>query len=211
MQREPIKLERREKPLVRVMGIDPGFASLGVVILEQEQGSRPRSLWAKVATTEKRSGKKKVLTETRVSVDDQRRLTELWEAMMLAIRGEGYRPFVLAVEAYRPFTGRGGGNAWKAAVAYGLVSGFARAQGWPCMVFLPDDLKRAFTLSRSSSKQEVEDAMCQKVDGLREMLDVLPKDQREHAADAAGHAYLGLVEVVKHTAELWKLQRQGVI
>jgi hypothetical protein len=118
----------------------------------------------------------------------------------------GETPFLVGVEAYRPFKGRMGGNAWKSAVGYGLASGFARARGWPLHVFLPDDLKRAFGLGGRKipgtnqrvkvSKREVEVAVCRKVDGLAELLDKLPKAQREHAADAAGHAYLVLV---RHT------------
>jgi Holliday junction resolvasome RuvABC endonuclease subunit len=208
MKREPIKLELRETPLVRVMGVDPGFATMGIAILEQLQNQRPRVLHLSVTATEKQSNRK-ALVVTRVSTDDQRRLSELWEALGDAAGVPERRPFILAVEAYRPFSGRGGGNAWKSAVGYGLVSAFARAQGWPCMVFLPEDLKRAFTLSRSSSKQAVEDAVCEKVDGLRESLDDLKESEREHAADAAGHAYLAIVEVAKHTAQLSGLLRQG--
>lgn len=215
MPREPVKLQRREKPLVRVVGVDPGFRTMGITILEQEQGSRPRALVTKVVETEKMAGKRKALVETRVSTDDQRRLSELWcgleDSVAECVALVGERPFIVGVEAYRPFKGRGGGNAWKSAIGYGLVSGWARGHGWPLMVFLPDDLKRAFTLSRSSSKQEVEAAMCKKVDGLRELLDQLHKDDREHAADAAGHAYLALVEHTKFTAQLTNLQQIGAI
>jgi Holliday junction resolvasome RuvABC endonuclease subunit len=195
-----IKLEKREKPLIRVMGIDPGFRSLGIAILEQIQGQMPKVLSLRVIETEKKSGKK-ALVATRVSTDDQRRLSEIWEALEEEVADPERRPFAVGVEAYRPFAGRGGGNAWKSAVAYGFVSSWARARGWPLFVFLPEDLKIAFTRSRSASKEEVAEAMCLKVSGLREKLERLPEVKREHVADAAGHAYLVLVEIAKNLVQ----------
>ena len=220
MQREPVSipvpLVKREKPLIRVVGVDPGFATMGITILEQEQGSRPRALLAKVVETEKLAGKRKALMETRVSTDDQRRLSELWYGLEESVQDPEKRPFLVGLEAYRPFKGKGGGNAWKSAIGYGLASAWARHRGWPLMVFLPDDLKRAFGLGGQRipgtkkrvkvSKEEVEAAMCKKVDGLRELLDQLHKDDREHAADAAGHAYLALVEQTKMLAHFQQVQ-----
>jgi Holliday junction resolvasome RuvABC endonuclease subunit len=194
----PIILERREIPTVRTMGVDPGFATMGLAILEQKMGERPRVLCLSVATTAKEK-KRKGLKAGRVSVDDQRRITELWMALDDTVKLVA-RPFVFAVEAYRPFKGKGGGNAWKSAIGYGVASAYARAQGWPCMAYLPDDLKRAFMAQRSASKEEVEAALCLKIDGLREELDKIKMDQREHASDAAGHAYLALVEVMKQVS-----------
>ena len=177
---------------LRVMGVDPGFASLGVVVLEQRQG-QIQALAANVLRTKKAS--KKVLRDLRISADDQRRLRSFWDGLqgIAAL----HSPQALAVETYAPQPGRGGGNAWKAAVVYGLVQGLGLAQGLQVLPFVPSDLKRVFTRSASASKQAVADVVLGQVTGLAAFLDQLPAGQHEHVTDAAGHALLGLREMAE--------------
>ncbi len=177
---------------IRVMGVDPGFASLGVVVLEQRQG-QIQALAATVLRTKKAS--KKVLRDLRVSADDQRRLRAFWDGLEgIAV---AHAPQALAVETYAPQPGRGGGNAWKAAVVYGLVQGLGLSHGLQVLPFLPGDLKRVFTSRASASKQAVGDVVLGQVVGLAAFLDKLPAGQHEHLTDAAGHALLGLREMVE--------------
>ncbi len=64
--------------------------------------------------------------------------------------------------------------------------------------FLPMDLKKAFGLSKSASKDEVGAAIQLKVEGLTEALALIrAQGDHEHVTDAAGHAYLGLMEIYK--------------
>lgn len=175
---------------LRVMGVDPGLASLGVVVLEVRQGSL-HALAAQVLRTKKAS--KKALRDLRVSADDQRRICALW-AGMDAI-ATAHRPHALAVETYAPQPGRTGGDAWKAAVVLGLVQGLGLAHGCQVLPFLPSDLKRVLARKASASKQEVADVVLGRVGGLAARLAAIPAGQHEHATDAAGHALLGLEEM----------------
>jgi hypothetical protein len=62
---------------------------------------------------------------------------------------------------------------------------------------VPSDLKRVFTSSASASKEAVADVVLGQVPGLAAFLDRLPAGQHEHVTDAAGHALLGLREMVE--------------
>lgn len=175
---------------LRVMGVDPGLASLGVVVIEAG-GDRIHALAAQVLRTKKAS--KKALRDLRVSADDQRRIRALWAGMDAL--AAAHRPHALAVETYAPQPGRMGGDAWKAAVIYGLVQGLGLAHDCQVLPFLPSDLKRVFARKASASKQEVADVVLGRIDGLAALLAAIPKGQHEHATDAAGHALLGLEEM----------------
>jgi Holliday junction resolvasome RuvABC endonuclease subunit len=179
-----------EAAMLRIMGVDPGLASLGVVVIEARPG-RLHVLAADVLRTKKAS--KKALRDLRVSADDQRRIRVLW-AGMHAI-ATTYRPDVLAVETYAPQPGRTGGDAWKAAVIYGLVLGLGLAHRCHVLPFLPSDLKRGLARKASASKQEVADVVLGRIDGLAGLLAAIPAGQHEHATDAAGHALLALEEM----------------
>jgi Holliday junction resolvasome RuvABC endonuclease subunit len=178
--------------VLRVMGVDPGFASCGVVVLEQREG-QVKALLGTVLRTKKAD--KKVLRDLRVSADDQRRMRTFWAGLQsAAVAG---LPQALAVETYAPQPGRNGGNAWKAAMVYGMVQGFGLANGLQVLPFLPSDLKRAFANRASASKQAVADVVLEQVPGLKAFLKGLPEGQHEHLTDAAGHALLGLREMAE--------------
>lgn len=133
----------------------------------------------------------------RVTHDDQRRVDEIWKALS-EFHGDHPIPHVIAIEAFAPFgRGKGGGNAWKTAVGYGVVSAFGRARNMPVFSFLPSDLKTAFTLSRSASKDEVAAALSKKVDGVEAAVGAYKKEVREHLTDAIGHAYICLTELMR--------------
>lgn len=176
---------------LRVMGIDPGFASLGVAVLEQRAGI-VRALAADVVRTKKAS--KKALRDLRVSADDLRRVRAFWDGLDALVRA--YEPQAVAVETYAPQPGRTGGNAWKAAMVYGLALGLGFSQKLQVLPFLPLDLKQKLARKSSASKQAVAEVVCGQVSGLEVFLGALPAGQHEHVTDAAGHALLGLREMV---------------
>lgn len=174
----------------RVMGIDPGFTSQGVVVLSQETtGATIQLMYAEVTRTAKTP--KKIRRDLRVSADDQRRFQELAAGLERAFK---HKPTAMCIETYAPFKAQGGG-AWKASAAYGGASFWGIAKGLLVMPFLPQDVKKAMTGKRSSSKQEVENVLRDRIKGLPEFLETIPKGQREHAVDAAGHAMLGIGEM----------------
>lgn len=187
---------------LRVMGVDPGWANMGIVVLEQTIGGPVKCLLAKHIKTESENKKAKI----RVSVDDARRLKEIWYAIALAAEEAG--PIqAISAEAYAPFKGRMGGNAWKSAMGYAVVHCYGFSQNILVHPGLPSDLKRGFGLSKSASKDEVGDALQAKIEGLREILYAprkvggsllnIPEGSHEHVTDAAGHAFLGLMDIYK--------------
>ena len=183
----------REKTQI-VMGIDPGFAKLGVVVLEKSASAKkPRVVLASCIQIEKTP--KKLLTNLRATTDDQRRYKEIWKALD-GIK-EKYSPYAVGVEAYTVFQARGG-NAWKTGVVFGGIIFWAYCSGLFVAPFLPMDLKKRFCNKKSASKEAVEKSLYKLVDGLEEAVNKIPKTKREHVADAAGHALLVMEEVEEH-------------
>ncbi len=177
-----------------IVGIDPGWANQGMVALRQTQGQPIQLLGIKHIKTEKESDKKG-RQKLRVNVDDARRLRELWDAMDEFVRPLG--PVnAIGVEAYAPFKAQGG-NSWKTSLAYALVHGYAHHANVVLQPFLPLDLKAAFGLSKGASKDEIGIAVCAKIPGLHEALKQYAAGKHEHITDAAGHAYLTLVEIYR--------------
>lgn len=178
---------------LRVMGIDPGWAKMGIVILEQTLGGPIVCKTAIFAQTKKDKDLKK--KHLRVSADDSRRLKEIWEAMDNAAAGVGGINGI-AAEVYAPFKAQGG-NSWKSAMAYALVHGYGMAKNIIVQPFIPQDLKRAFGLTLSASKDEIGCAVQTRVHGLTVALEKYAEGNHEHVTDAAGHAFLGLLEIYK--------------
>lgn len=177
------------------MGVDPGLAKIGVAVIQQTMGQSVRLVRLDLLQTKKAT--KKELRHTRMVSDDQRRLRELFDGLN-SIRTELNRaPVALGVEAWTPFPGKMGGNAWKTALGYQTVVVFGWSQGWNVMPFHSGDLKRCFLGKQGGTKDEVAQAMFQKVEGLEEAVQKLAKGHREHVTDAAGHAYLALVELYR--------------
>jgi Holliday junction resolvasome RuvABC endonuclease subunit len=178
------------------MGIDPGFASLGMAVLERTPQGKVRLLAVRVLETKK--GSKKAMRDLRVAADDQRRLREFWEGLQRYLTE--FSPKAMGVESYAPWPGQMGGNAWKVAFAYQMAVCAGWAHGLLPMTFRPDDLKRRLLGKNSGTKGDVEKALASQVEGFTEALEAISKTKREHAADAVGHAYLAMEEVEKMRA-----------
>jgi len=147
---------------------------------------------------ETKPGKKKGSNTLRVTIDDQRRYKEIYTTIDLLCRD--FAPFAVGVEAYL-IGQQAASSAWKTAVVYGGVLYYAYSQNMFVAPFLPLDLKRRFVGRQSASKLDVAEGLYPLVDGLENMISVLPKTKREHAVDAAGHAFLVFEEIDK-TREL---------
>lgn len=176
------------------MGIDPGFGTSGIVVLEQvDKNIQPKVLLATTVQTKKAD--KKLRMNLRATNDDQRRYKEIWEK--LDEIADKYEISAVGIEAYRVFSGQGG-NAWKTAVVYGGILFWCFTRGVYVVPFLPSDLKKRFCDKKNASKKEVEDRISFLVQGMHEALQTIPKTKREHVADAAGHAILALEEVEEY-------------
>jgi len=173
-----------------VMGVDPGFASLGVVVIGRPGPKEPlQLLYMETVSTEK--AKKKERLNLRATNDDQRRYDEIYESLE-KIR-QCFRPTAVGVEAYHPH--KVAASGWKTAVVYGGIIFWAKCKDLYCAPYLPQDLKRRFCGNQSGSKVEVASAASSLVLGASVAYLATAKGNREHVGDALGHAILVLEEV----------------
>jgi len=173
------------------IGVDPGLATTGVAVLQLPD---LRVIDLRLVKTEKAS--KKELRSTRMTGDDQRRLRELWDALTLV--ADRYQPVMaMGIEAYTPWAGRQGGNAWKVGLAYQTACCFCWARRITPFVFTPGDLKRVFAGRKNASKGDVGVAVTELVVGASEKLNGIVPSQQEHVTDALAHAYLAAEEWIR--------------
>ena len=170
---------------MKVLGIDPGLASLGAVLIE---GDRDSARWVagELVATQKAKGKER--KDVRVSADDARRYREIWNALDALVRAHDVN--AIAVETFNAY--QPAASASKTGIVYGLVHGLGLAHGRKILPFRPDDIKREIVGKRSGSKREVQEALCSRVDGFDEAIARFAKTKREHIGDAAALAVLGL-------------------
>lgn len=155
-----------------VLGVDPGFASLGLAAVELlPVGDRVLRCW--VVRTEQSSKKRTV----RASEDNVRRAQELALALEQAV--EAFRPCAIAAETMS--WPRNAGAAAKVALGWGVLCAVAHRHCLPLLQASPQDVKRAVCGSKTASKDEVIAAV-----ELRWPDVCLPpqKTLQEHAADA---------------------------
>ena len=168
-------------------GVDPGFASMGLAVVEWVDD---HFVCRRLQIVETKKADKKTMRKIRVADDDQRRLKLFWAA----VNGlcHEFNLTAIGIEGWRPFPGQMGGNAWKVTMAVQT----AVCAGWhnqvPPMMFLPSDLKRRFLGSQKGSKLEIEYAVLQEVEGLSEHLEMIPRSKHEHVCDAACLAILAI-------------------
>jgi Holliday junction resolvasome RuvABC endonuclease subunit len=239
------------------LGIDPGWAKCGISAVARSEG---RLISAGVKLVKTGRNKDKRFEHLRVSMDDERRHREYFDAFCESI--EKVQPHVIGVEVYTiheskdyektrnaaaaflAFMGLGGkaarapfsspaellevmGNedvfkqflghmeAMQLAVAgfkkargrgaaaktYGVyTSALAAARKYkiPIYGFMPVDLKKRACRKVSASKKEVEDALGNEVEGLKDNIDkVRAKTMHEHLYDASGHGVMAL-ETYEH-------------
>lgn len=178
----------------RVIGVDPGFASMGVAILEHGYPSG-RLVVRSAKVLESKKADKKTLQAIRVADDDSRRMLGFWDELLTVIRSSG--AVAMGLEQWRPFPGQMGGNAWKV----GAAAQMAQCAGWACGIrpvwFLPSDLKRRFLGQQAGDKNRIGYAILQHVDGLAELMASVARGKHEHIYDAVGLAVLALEEMYR--------------
>ena len=172
-----------------VLGIDPGFASLGVARLALIDCTAVAQA-VRVIKTRKASQKERRVLRT--SADDVRRARLLWDGITDIARDID----AVAYEVYTPFQKgkRRTSNGTKVALTCGLALGFGFAAGVPVIPVLPTDIKREIAGQISASKERVRELLVHRIPGLGDQLEALPRGQREHASDAVGVAVVALVE-----------------
>jgi crossover junction endodeoxyribonuclease RuvC len=155
-----------------VLGVDPGFASLGLAAVELGVDTcAPLAAW--VVRTEPSARKRAV----RASEDNVRRCLELATALEAAVTR--WRPVALAAETMS--WPRNAGAAAKVALGWGVVVAMAHRHGLPLVQASPMDVKRALLGRKTASKEE----MIAEVGRRWPDLELPPQATlQEHAADA---------------------------
>jgi len=176
--------------MVTVMGVDPGFAKGGVVVLRSSREGQIEPVRVRVLKTAKTP--KKDRSNLRVTNDDVRRYREIWAELDMLARQHDVA--AVGVEGYRAF-GAVTGSATKTLAVYGGILYWAWSRDLFVAPFLPTDLKKAFGRTMAASKAEVREGVGQRVPGLADLFAQVPKGQQEHVGDAAGHALLVLAEI----------------
>jgi len=182
------------------IGVDPGFASMGVAVVQREP-SGLRVL--RVDVLESKKASKEEMKGHRVTDDDQRRLFHFWERLDLSF--SSYLPVNVGVEAWRPFPGQMGGNAWKVGAAVQMAICACWARSIPVQVFLPLDIKKEFLGGNSGDKNQVGYSVLQRVTGLSELLAEKARTKHEHIYDAVALAVLALKSVPDRSEPLGHL------
>jgi len=190
---EPTQFQKEIEQVIQgldvVMGIDPGFASLGVSVIGRPTQGKIQLLHMGMVATQK--AKKKERVNLRVTNDDQRRYDEIYDALELL--RQRFRPTAVGVEAYHPHVKAASG--WKTAVVYGGIMFWSKAVNIYCAPYVPQDLKRRFCGNQSGSKPEVASAATQLVEGASAAYLATNKTDQEHVGDSLGHAILVLEEI----------------
>lgn len=185
--------------MLTIFGVDPGFAGQGIAVLEQaEPKGKIGVVFASSTKTEKRANKRK--RDLRVSADDQRRFKELWESLEeAAAKCEERIINAMCIEVYSPYK-EATSAAAKAGAAYGGATFWGLSQGMVIIPAVPQDIKRGVCGKLSASKLAVQQRIVELIPEMAEWLAGVNKTQREHMADAAAHAYVGL-------NEMWELRK----
>ena len=173
-----------------IIGIDPGLSSVGVARIQCDRTGKLHCIGLNVVTS-KKAGKKARLA-LRVCADDMRRVRECWGGIIDQVPGypNCHDVDAVAYEVYQPRPGRGASGS-KTLMVCGLAMALGFTLGVPVYPVLPQDVKREAVGRDSGSKDDVSEALCDRIVGLREKLERITKGQREHASDAAGIAAVG--------------------
>ncbi len=168
-----------------VLGVDPGIASLGLARIAMTKGGEFKAEAVRCIKTSKAS--KKELRALRVSADDVRRASNLWDAMIAMADGIQ----ALAYEVYQPFKGKAA-NGGKVTTVCGMAMALGFSLKIPVYAVLPADIKQETLGRNSGSKGDVREALYKRVPGFRACCEGIPRGQLEHVSDATAVALIGL-------------------
>lgn len=161
---------------VRILGIDPGFANIGIFMVTVTKTGET-AVACRVVTTKPAAKKQRIHAYD----DEHRRLEEIERAFLGVL--DGYKPDIVATETFPSL--RSASATRKIALVYGALHALARARGIPWRSYAPQEIKREITSKRSASKEEVFEALKSWFPGFTGW----PSTKKvEHVADAGGAA-----------------------
>jgi len=180
-----------------VLGVDPGFAKLGLSVVRLLPKSE-EVLALRSIHTQKDVGKRKVLAAD----DNVHRAREL--ARHLIELADNHTICLIAAEAMS-FV-RNASASHKVGIAWGLIVMFAEQRGIPITSARPQEIKRVLCGSQKASKEEVESALLIRYGNHIENLFEGPEGLREHAFDSLGAVVASLdSEVVRMARAMSKV------
>jgi len=167
----------------RVLGIDPGFASLGWALVDIGAGQEfPYKMG--VFRTQASVKKRKVLA----TEDNMRRAQEIAGFLQELIAGEGVK--VLCTESMS--WPRNASSAAKVALCWGVMASICVRLGMPVVQSTPQQIKKVMCGKRTASKEEVIAALQARYSGLENIVEGVPSSQLEHPYDALAAVVSGL-------------------
>lgn len=180
-----------------ILGLDPGFASLGFAVLKLE-ATGPEVATLGVLRTKKSDKKMRVLAaddNIRRSREIIRPLDNLFVAGNTDYVHRTYgglfenRSQTTMVCAEKMSFPRNASAAAKMAMSWGMIVALLERYQLPLLQASPQDVKRRVTGKATATKDDVEKALCKRFGrGLRRMVSALPKGEHEHAFDALASA-----------------------
>lgn len=169
--------------MIPVLGLDPGFASIGYALVLLDGGGRMIPQRMGVFHTEKSSAKRKVFA----SDDNVRRACEIY-SFVRGLMTEGPHGPVRAVCAETMSFPRSSSVAAKMAMCWGVLAALSQQLDVPILQASPMELKLRVAASKKASKEEVQAAL-EKTFGaeqLRVLCEGVTKTTLEHPYDALG-------------------------
>ena len=179
---------------VRVLGIDGGFASIGLALVVARWS--PDGMFDDLElrrVTVLRTKKSKIARS--VTSDDASRMEEIANAISSIFFA--WEPCAIACEAFAPNMRQGGGgsSAWKTLLTIGIARGIAQERGVPFSLRRPAELSRLLPkrVPKGDQKAAVEAVACRRIRQAKKQVEAsINRSLREHAYDAIGHALLEL-------------------
>jgi crossover junction endodeoxyribonuclease RuvC len=160
-----------------VLGLDPGFASLGHTLVELDR-ERATIKAVGVFRTAKLSTKQHVL-----AADDNLRRARDISAFLTTLCGRWDPKAICAESMSFP---RNASAAAKVAMAWGTIAACSDRLGIPVVQASPQHVKLAVCGRKDASKEDVQAALRQRFPELPGFLDKTPTGQLEHPYDAVG-------------------------
>ncbi len=177
---------------LRILGVDPGFANVGLSIVDLFAVGGSDLVATKLVVTSPTKGQAKKLG------DEMRRLSEIEDAVISFI--DEYQPDILSTEEPGKCLMRRAGK-WAtnpsllrtSCLMWGALHGVCRARGIYTLMVGSKDIKLAMCNKKGASKEEVIAA----VKAMYPAYNAWPTTKKvEHVADAVGAAVTGFTDPV---------------
>jgi crossover junction endodeoxyribonuclease RuvC len=160
-----------------IIGIDPGFANLGLAAVKLLKPAGSEILGIKLVRTQPTAKKQRMAAAD----DESRRLSEIEDALIGFF--DEHKPDIVAIE--NPPWGKNAQAVKSCALMWGAAHCLCRTRGLALINVSSQEIKKAITGVKSASKEEVFDAVRTK----HPSFDQWPTTAAvEHVADAVGAA-----------------------